>query len=245
MDTSLATVDSGVVIVDCGDSAVVARAIGMDAERGWQVVHALADALDAVRLDGVHGIVPTYDSLLVEFDCTDTDHETVRRVLRHEADRLGEGPVRPSRTRRFVVPVVYGGEFGPDLPVVAEQLGLSEREVVELHCGADLTVRCLGAPAGAPMMDGPAFPRPVPRLASPRTRVLPGSVAVAGRQAVICPMPSPGGWPLIGRTPLRVLEDLDADPLTAYRPGDTFRFVPIAPEQWDDHANRPLAASHG
>lgn len=236
---------SCVVILDCGDSAVVAKAVGMAAERAWQVVHALADALDAVRLDGVHGLVPTYDSLLVEFDCVDTDHATVRRVLRHEADRLGTGPVRPSRTRRFVVPVVYGGEFGPDLPVVAEQLGVSEREVVELHSGADLTVRCLGAPAGAPMMDGPAFPRPVPRLASPRTRVLPGSVAVAGRQAVICPMPSPGGWPLLGRTPLRVLEDLDADPLTAYRPGDTFRFVPITPEQWDDHAGRPLAAAHG
>lgn len=75
--------------------------------------------------------------------------------------------------------------------------------------------------------------------------MLPGSVAVAGRQAVICPMPSPGGWPLLGRTPLRVLEDLDADPLTAYRPGDTFRFVPITPEQWDDHAGRSLAVSHG
>ncbi|MGA5505298.1 5-oxoprolinase subunit B family protein [Streptomyces umbrinus] len=251
MDSGTGVVDGAdttrgsVVIMDCGDSAVVAKAVGMDAERAWRTVHALADAFGAVRLDGVHGLVPTYDSLLIEFDCADTDHDTVRRVLRHEADRLGEGPVTPPATRRFVVPVVYGGEFGPDLPVVADQLGLSEREVVELHSATDLTVRCLGAPAGAPMMDGPAFPRPVPRLSSPRTRVLPGSVAVAGRQAVICPMPSPGGWPLLGRTPLRVLEDLDADPLTAYRPGDTFRFVPITPEQWDDHAGRSLAVSHG
>jgi len=236
--------DSSVAIVDCGDSAVVARATSGDAERDWQLVHSLADAFDAVRLDGVHGIVPTYDALLVEFDCAGTDHETVRRVLRREADRLGERPNRTVAARRFVVPVVYGGEYGPDLPVVAEQLGLTEQEVVELHSGSDLTVRCLGAPAGAPMMDGPAFPRPVPRLASPRTRVLPGSVAVAGRQAVICPMPSPGGWPLLGRTPLSVL-DLDADPLTPYRPGDTFRFRPITPEQWDDHAGLPLAVSHG
>ncbi|WP_406440810.1 allophanate hydrolase subunit 1 [Streptomyces sp. NBC_01613] len=240
----MAETDGGVVIVDCGDSAVVARAVSGDAERDWQLVHALADAFDAVRLDGVHGIVPTYDALLVEFDCAATDHETVRRVLRREADRLGEGQQRAVAARRFMVPVVYGGEYGPDLPVVAEQLGLSEREVVELHGGADLTVRCLGAPAGAPMMDGPAFPKPVPRLASPRTRVLPGSVAVAGRQAVICPMPSPGGWPLLGRTPLSVL-DLDADPLTPYRPGDTFRFRPITPEQWDEYTGMTLAASHG
>ncbi|WP_157880941.1 carboxyltransferase domain-containing protein, partial [Streptomyces griseoruber] len=87
-------------------------------------------------------------------------------------------------------------------------------------------------------------PAPVPRLASPRTRVDPGSVAVAGRQAVICPMPSPGGWPLLGRTPVRVL-DLHGDPLTPYRPGDTFRFVPLAPERWDDHAGTPLAACRG
>ncbi|MFF4249989.1 allophanate hydrolase subunit 1 [Streptomyces sp. NPDC001663] len=236
--------DGGVVIVDCGDSAVVARAVSGDAQRDWRLVHALADAFDAVRPDGVHGIVPTYDALLVEFDCADTDHETVRRVLRREADRLGERPERAVAARRFVVPVVYGGDHGPDLPVVAQQLGLTEQEVVELHSGADLTVRCLGAPAGAPMMDGPAFPKPVPRLASPRTHVLPGSVAVAGRQAVICPMPSPGGWPLLGRTPLTVL-DLDADPLTPYRPGDTFRFRPITPDEWDDHAGLPLAATHG
>ncbi|TLS48014.1 allophanate hydrolase subunit 1 [Streptomyces montanus] len=236
--------DGGVVIVDCGDSAVMARAVSRDAEHNWRLVHTLADAIDSVRLDGVHGIVPTYDALLVEFDCAGTDHDTVRRVLRHEADRLGEGPIRTATARHFVVPVVYGGEYGPDLPVVAEQLGITEQEVVELHSGSDLTVRCLGAPAGAPMMDGPAFPGPVPRLASPRTRVLPGSIAVAGRQAVICPMPSPGGWPLLGRTPLRVL-DFAADPMTLYRPGDTFRFQPITPDQWDDHAGLPLAVSHG
>ncbi|WP_105972427.1 5-oxoprolinase subunit B family protein [Streptomyces geranii] len=229
-----------VLIADCGDSALVAKAVGLDTEAAWRLVHALADALDAVRLPGVHDVVPAYDALLVEFDCTATDHATVRRVLAHEAARLGPDPAPTTPPRRFLVPVVYGGEHGPDLPTVAAQLGLAESEVVALHSGADLTVRCLGAPAGAPMTDGPAFPRPVPRLASPRTRVDPGSVAVAGRQAVICPMPSPGGWPLLGRTPVRVL-DLHSDPITAYRPGDIFRFRPITPDQWDDYADLPLA----
>lgn len=233
-----------VTITDCGDSAVVVRAVGLDAERAWHLVHALADALDALHLAGVHGVVPTYDSLLVEFDCTGTDHDTVRRVLWHEAARIGAHPARAGSPKRFVVPVVYGGEYGPDLPDVAARLDLTESEVIALHSGSDLTVRCLGAPAGAPMMDGPPFPAPVPRLASPRTRVEPGFVAVAGRQAVICPMPSPGGWPLLGRTPVRIL-DLHSDPLTAYQPGDTFRFVPIPPDQWDDHAGLPLAACHG
>ncbi|MFJ2210785.1 allophanate hydrolase subunit 1 [Streptomyces sp. NPDC101062] len=236
--------NGNVVIADCGDSALVAQAVGLGAEDAWRLVHALADALDTVRLSGVHDVVPTYDALLVEFDCAATDHGTVRRVLAHEAARLGPSPARTAPPRRFLVPVVYGGEYGPDLPEVAAQLGLAESEVVAVHSGSDLTVRCLGAPAGAPMMDGPPFPGPVPRLASPRTRVDPGSVAVAGRQAVICPMPSPGGWPLLGRTPLRVL-DPHRDPITAYLPGDTFRFVPITPDEWDDHAGKPLAACHG
>lgn len=236
--------NGNLAITDCGDSALVVRAVGLDAEDAWRLVHALADALDAVRPIGVHDVVPTYDALLVEFDCTGTDHDTVRRLVAQEAARLGPNPAPTTPPRRFVVPVVYGGEHGPDLQEVARQLDLTESEVIALHTGSDLTVRCLGAPAGAPMTDGPPFPRPVPRLASPRTRVDPGSVAVAGRQAVICPMPSPGGWPLLGRTPVRVL-DLHSDPITAYRPGDTFRFVPITPDEWDAHAGRPLAACHG
>jgi len=240
----VAEMSESVVIRDAGDSAVMARAVRGDAERCWEVVHALADAIDAARLDGVYGIVPTYDALLVEFDCARTEHRRIRQALGEAADRLDDSPMVRPAPKHFVVPVVYGGEYGPDLPTVAGQLGLTEQEVVELHSGVDLTVRCLGAPVGAPMMDGPAFGKPVPRLASPRTSVPPGSIAVAGRQAVICPMRSPGGWPLLGRTPLRIL-DLDAEPLTPYRPGDSFRFVPIAPEQWADHAGRQLEAIDG
>lgn len=236
--------NGNVTITDCGDSALVAKAAGLDTESGWRLVHALADAVGALRLRGVQDLVPTYDALLVEFDCAGTDHGTLRDVLRREAVRIGAAPVPARPPRRFDVPVVYGGEHGPDLPDVAAQLGLTEGEVIALHAGTELTVRCLGAPAGAPMMDGPPFPAPVPRLASPRTRVAPGSVAVAGRQAVISPMPSPGGWPLLGRTPVRVL-DLHSEPLTPYQPGDTLRFVPVPADRWDDYAGIPLADCHG
>jgi KipI family sensor histidine kinase inhibitor len=233
----------GIVIADCGDSAVAIKSVG-DPEHSWQLVHALADAIEAAGIDGLHGTMPTYDALLVEFDCATTDHATIRRTIDREAARLASGQVARPTPKRFVVPVVYGGEHGPDLRIVAEQLGLTERAVVALHSGDDLKVRCIGAPVGAPMMDGPAFPVPVPRLASPRTSVPPGSIAVAGRQAVICPMRSPGGWPLLGRTPLRIL-DLESQSLTAYRPGDTFRFVPMSPDQWDEYDGLPLEATDG
>lgn len=231
--------DHGLRIADSGDSAIMVTAARGDEAQRWETVHALADALEAAGIDGIHGLVPTYDTLLVEFDCVRVGHAVVRRAIA-QAARQGRTRSRPEPVR-FVVPVVYGGEHGPDLAIVAEQLGLSEQEVIDAHSGADLTVRCLGAPAGAPMMDGPAFGKPVPRLASPRTSVPAGSVAVAGRQAVICPLPSPGGWPLLGRTPLRVL-DLGAERLTAYRPGDRFRFVPIEAGDWSTHAERGLEA---
>ncbi|WP_435070369.1 5-oxoprolinase subunit B family protein [Amycolatopsis thermoflava] len=233
----------GALIADCGDSAIVVKALDGDAEHRWRVVHSLADAIEDAALAGVHGVVPTYDSLLVEFDPGLTDHDAVRRMVRRAAGARHGSSRRPA-PKRFVVPVVYGGEHGPDLPEVAAQLGITEREVVEIHSGAVLTVRCLGAPVGAPMMDGPPFPRPVPRLASPRTSVPPGSIAVAGRQAVICPLRSPGGWPLLGRTPLRIL-DLGSEQLTPYQPGDEFRFVPIEPATWDDYAGSALVAHHG
>jgi inhibitor of KinA len=233
--------EHGIRIADCGDSAVLVRAAG-SGDDAWPVVHALADAVEAAGLNGVHGIVPAYDSLLVEFDCAVTDHAAVRRAVAVAARGLGGKPVPP--TRRFTVPVVYGGEYGPDLPLVADQLGLTEEEVIRRHTARHLTVRCLGAPAGGPLRGGPPFGQPVARLASPRTSVPPGSVAVAGRQAVICPVRSPGGWPLVGRTPLRVL-DLDREPHTPYRPGDTFRFVPITPADWHDYegALRPDQAA--
>ncbi len=229
-----------IVVADCGDSAVTVRAVGNDPEDNWRLVHALADAIESARLDGVHGVMPTYDALLVEFDCVTTDHATVRRTVEQASLSVGWQP----DAKTFVVPVVYGGECGPDLMIVAAQLGLTADEVIRLHTAIALKIRCLGAPVGAPMMDGPAFPRPVPRLASPRTSVPPGSVAVAGRQAVICPLRSPGGWPLLGRTPLRIL-DLESEALTPYRPGDTIRFVPIPPERWDSYDGLALEAEHG
>ena len=98
-------------------------------------------------------------------------------------------------------------------------------------------MRCFGAPAGAPMLDGPRFPLPVPRLASPRAAVPAGSVAVAGRQAVVSARQAPGGWCVIGRTP-RTLVDVDRDPLAAFAPGDTFRFFPIRAAEWSAYEGR-------
>lgn len=194
----------------CGDSAVRVVVEGPSEHAAWRVAHGLAALLRQSEPDGLLGTLPTYDSLLVEFDCSRTDHSAIRAAIGQLADRIDSVPARTPRT--FEIPVAYGGDHGPDLDAVAVHLDLTPGQVIARHTAEPLLIRCFGAPAGAPMMDGPRFPRPVPRLASPRPHVPAGAVAVAGRQAVVSACPAPGGWHVLGTTPLRlgVRADLDA-----------------------------------
>ncbi|HEY5877596.1 MAG TPA: carboxyltransferase domain-containing protein [Nakamurella sp.] len=230
-------------VADCGDAAIRVTALGGDAERRWRAVHHLADVLTTTGITGVYGVVPTYESVLVEFDAVATDHAAVTEVVAQVAQDLRHADPAPAAARTFRVPVVYGGSYGPDLGFVAEHLGLAAEAVVDRHTAGPLRIRCLGAPAGSPMMDGPAFGRPIPRLRTPRTKAPAGAVAVAGTQAVIAPAASPGGWQIIGRTPLNLL-DLDRDPFVSYRPGDAIRFFAIPESRWAEFAGRPLEPDH-
>ncbi len=236
MSTLATAAGCSVDVLDCGDAAVRVALTG-GREDAWRAAHGIAAVLDAAAHVGFLGTLPTYDAVLVEFDCTATDLASVREWVRDAAARVDD--VAPRACRTFTVPVVYGGTFGPDLDAAASHLGVTAAEVVALHTARPLLMRCFGAPAGAPMLDGPAFPRPVPRLASPRPHVPAGAAAVAGRQAVISARPAPGGWHVLGTTPL-TLVDPSREPLSPYWPGDSFQFVAIGEDAFD--ANRgPLA----
>ena len=210
-------------IYESGDAALRAVASSPDPEANWAAVHALAAWLASTSFDGIHGAVPTYDSVLVEFDPYVTSARQVRAFVLLGMRQLEFAGTAMRQPRLFVVPVVYGGDYGPDLERVALQQDLTVEEVIALHTGKSYVVRCLGAPAGSPMMDGPEFPHPVPRLKDPRLSVPAGAVSVAGRQAVIAPAVAPGGWCVIGQTPLTVL-DPAREPLVPYAPGDIVRF---------------------
>ena len=225
-----------VLVSDCGDAAVRVTFRTDDRERAWRSAHQLSSWLDAHRhRQHLRGTIATYDAVLVEFDATRTDHDVVRSLIDIALD--GREEIADRLPRHFDVPVVYGGDHGPDLHRVADQQGISAAEVIALHTARPLTMRCYGSPAGAPMLDGPAFPQPVPRLTSPRPHVGAGAVSVAGRQAAIAPRPAPGGWCVIGRTP-RQLIDLDDESLIPYAPGDTFRFFPITADEWAGHEGK-------
>lgn len=224
----------------CGDSSLRLVATSADRELNWRLVHHVAAVLAARPGTAVHCAVPTYDAVLIDFDSVLADHEEVRGQVRSAIEEF-DGRAAPRAPRHLSVPVVYGGDFGPDLERVAEFLGIGEQDVVGLHAGVTYTIRCLGGPVGSPMTDGPAFAAPIPRLASPRAMVEEGHVSVAGRQATMTPARAPGGWPLLGRTPLRIL-DAGSDELVPYRPGDKITYHAIDASEWRRHAGRPLRA---
>lgn len=236
------TAATPVEVHEAGDAALRVVATSADPERNWNTVHALAAWLEASGLEGIQGAVPTYDSLLLEFDAYRTSARQVRSIVllaMRQIDFVGPTDRTPLE---FAVPVAYGGEHGPDLDRVALHEGLAAEEIIRLHTGKTYVIRCLGAPAGSPMLDGPDFPLPVPRLKDPRISVPAGAVSVAGRQAVIAPASAPGGWCVIGQTPLTLL-DAAKEPLVPYLPGDILRFYQIDGNEFAALAGQPLAAT--
>ena len=212
-----------------GESALLVETGG--AERA----QALAAGLRDDPIPGVTAGVPGAASLLVELDALAADVDAVRGELKRRLD-MPASPVASGRRR--AIPVVYGGEMGPDLPDVAALTGLSAAEVVALHADMDLRVLFDGfAPGFAYLGELPGDLR-VPRLDTPRTRTPAGSVAIAGAMSGIYPAALPGGWRVIGRTPV-TLFDARRDPPAYLLPGDRVRFEAIDAAAWDERAGAP------
>jgi KipI family sensor histidine kinase inhibitor len=222
------------VIRDAGDSALVFELEPrVDAGVNARAV-AMADAVRAAAIPGVRDVVSTYRSVAVFFDPLQTRLEAVTRALESAA---GQPP--PAReTARVDVPVVYGGEHGPDLAGVAAHTSLTEAEVVGRHASQPYRVFMLGFVPGFAYMGIVDESIAVPRRATPRVRVPAGSVAIAGRQTGVYPQETPGGWHLLGRTRTRMF-DVDRSPQFLVRAGDEVRFVPVKSVEETGPALRP------
>ena len=180
--------------------------------------HAAAAAISAARFEGVVDIVPGERSVLVRLDAAcdlDSAAGSLRAAIASAAD------VVESAAAPVVVPVRYDG---PDLDDVASITGLSPADVIAHHVGAEYTVAFMGFAPGFAYLDGLSTALRVPRLATPRTRVDAGSVAIAGSRCCVYPRPTPGGWRVIGRTDV-ALFDVAATPPTPFAAGRTVRFV--------------------
>ncbi len=177
-------------------------------------------------LEGVRGILnlhPAFASVLIDFDPRLRDHAAVVAEVRQRMDAPEESA---AVERRMVeIPVRFGGDDGPDLDDVARHTGLAPDRVIERFCAARFEVCFVGFATCFPYLSGLPPELATPRLSAPRKRVPEGSVAIAGRQAGVYPLESPGGWRLIGRTPL-ALFDRHAEPPPLLRMDDRVIFVP-------------------
>jgi len=186
-------------------------------------------AVERASLDGVRDLVPTYRSLLVSYDPLRTGFDELRERLVALGAHLADRPVPPPRV--VEIPTSYGGEFGPDLPFVAEYHHLTEDDVVAIHAGNDYLVYMMGFSPGFTYLGGMSERIATPRLATPRTAIPAGSVGIAQLQTGIYPVESPGGWQLIGRTPV-TLFDPSRHPPVVVDAGDYIRFVPITLDEY-------------
>lgn len=191
-----------------------------EANMPWML--AASQRLSAVFGEHLLDLVPSYTTLMVQFDLPPGEARALitqaLEGLQPDTDRAG---------RRHEIPVWYDPSVGPELPVLAARSGMSEAEVVRLHCARDYPVFALGFAPGFGFMGLVDERLASPRLSTPRKRVAAGSVGIAERQTAAYPAVSPGGWNLIGRTPVRLF-DRERDGYSLLQPGDRVRFVPVS-----------------
>ena len=217
-------------IVPAGDSALVVEFDErIDPEVNARTI-ACAEAIVAAGVAGVRDVVPTYRSVAVYFDPLHTDHDALMNCLEAQGGNPAVERLTPRTPLR--IPVCYGGELGPDLTGVAMFAGVPESDVVRVHTAATYRVFMLGFVPGFAYLGSVDQRIAMPRRSAPRVRVPAGSVGIAGEQTGVYPAETPGGWQLIGRTPIKPLDPLRDDPFLM-KAGDAVQFYAIDRAEYD------------
>lgn len=219
-----------------GDQAVVVEFGHTINETTHTSVCSFAAYLETYSLNGLIEYVPAfttvtiyYDPWLLSDESKKDAYEEVCRLI-HQVYPVIIPPLK--HTARIVeIPVCYGGEYGPDLSLVANHTGLTQEEVVNIHVSNDYLVYMIGFAPGFPYLGGMNPRIAAPRKAIPRTTIPAGAVGIAGRQTGIYPINTPGGWQLIGRTPLLLFDPSRQHP-SLLKAGDMVRFIPITEEKY-------------
>jgi len=192
-------------------------------------VRSMAIVMEQETLEGVLETIPTYRSLLIIYDPSITNPTTLEKEILALEERLSKIKIPPPDT--VEIPVCYGGEFGPDIQFVAEHNSITADDVIRIHSGAEYQIYMIGFTPGFPFLGGLPEVLHTPRLETPRSFVPEGSVGIANNQTGIYPVASPGGWQLIGRTPIRLFAPERSKPLI-YKSGDRIKFKAISEENY-------------
>jgi inhibitor of KinA len=219
-----------------GDSAVcVEFGPQIDIQINQKAIEYAAQ-LESQNWPEVVEVVPAYSSVTIYLNDIKISRIDMTSRLRGLLQTNREIKHKPGRIHR--IPVTYGGDFGPDLDGVAVLNGISTEEVVRIHTATEFRVFMLGFMPGFPYCGIVPEKIRAPRLASPRTRVPKSSVGIAGAQTGIYPMESPGGWQLIGRTPVSLFDSAASkEKMFLFEPGDRIQFYSIAAEEFHDRSN--------
>jgi inhibitor of KinA len=194
-----------------------------------QKVRSIAIALQNDMPDGVIEIIPTYRSILIYYDPLIANPSILKDTLIALENNLAGIEIPPPKV--VEIPVCYGGEFGPDIEHVAQSHNLTQQAVIQLHSEPEYLIYMVGFTPGFPFLGGLPEVLHTPRLKTPRTVVPKGSVGIANAQTGVYPIASPGGWQLIGKTPIRLFAPERSDPFL-YQAGDCIRFKPISPRDY-------------
>ena len=210
-----------------GDSAIVIE-LGSEIDPGVNdQVYSLLKTVETEDLEAVRELVPTYRSLLVNYDPLVSRFLEMNERLSELVDlSLCQANHEPEQDCIVELPVVYGGDDGPDLESLAEHVSLTVKDVIEIHSSIDYRVYMIGFAPGFPYLGGLDQRIAMPRLKTPRVSVPAGSVGIAESQTGVYPNASPGGWQLIGRT-LAQLFDVNNPSPSLITPGSKVRFVPV------------------
>ncbi len=229
-------------ILACGDSAIsVEFGDTIDPDLNGRVL-ALDEILRMRAPVGLLETVPTYRSLMIQFDPTLTDYEALVEFLTEETRTLAP---QSATGRRWKVPVVYGGEFGVDLENVAERHSLPPGKVIDIHASGVYRIYMIGFLPGFAYLGGLDSRLATPRRTHPRAKIPSGSIIIGGAQAAVGSIESPSGWHLLGRTPVRSYAP-ERDPAFLLAAGDEIVFQPIDASRWDEleraaQAGEPIA----
>jgi KipI family sensor histidine kinase inhibitor len=213
----------------CGDSALNIEFGNEISEEINKKIRVAAALIENREISGISEVVPTYRSLMIHYDPLIIEYEELISILKWIEENIKN--VELYSPEIIEIPVLYGGQYGPDIENVAMHNKLTVEEVIKIHTSAEYLIYMLGFTPGFPYLGGMDKRIATPRLHSPRTKIPAGSVGIAGEQTGIYPVQSPGGWQLIGSTPIELFNPDSENPILL-KSGNHIVFKSIDEEEY-------------
>jgi inhibitor of KinA len=214
-----------------GDNAIVIQLGNEISESIQHHISSICSFLEDYSFEGLIEYVPAFTSITIFYDALVTDYGGVQSLLEEMLQEIMEG-IEEQEAPIVEIPVLYGGTQGPDLSYVAAHAGVSEAEVIALHTAGEYLVYMIGFAPGFPYLGGLNEKLAAPRKETPRGKIAAGAVGIAGAQTGIYPIETPGGWQIIGQTPLKLF-DVERQPPALLKAGNKLRFVAISEAEFE------------